>query len=64
VSQTIVVVIVSSPKFLLKFLHVETLSNPRPKFVVDPMSSPPLTTFVLGATTISTHVVIMTTIGD
>jgi len=39
-------------------------SNPLPKFVVDLTNTPFLTTFVLGATTISSLVVVMTTLGD
>ncbi len=39
-------------------------SNPLPKFVVDLINIPLLTTFVLGATTISNLVVVMTTLGD
>ncbi len=35
-----------------------------PKFVINPISNPPLTTFVLGARTVSTLVIVMTTLSD
>jgi hypothetical protein len=57
-------VVVGSAELRLRFLLGKTPSNPLPKFVVDPISTPTLTTFVLGATTISTLVVVMTTLGD
>ncbi len=57
---TTTVVTISSPKLLFKFLPIDILSDPRPKFVIDP----PLIMFMLGATTISTLVVVMTTLGD
>jgi small-conductance mechanosensitive channel len=63
-APTTLVVAIDSVKFRLKFLHTKTPPNPLPKFVADPISIPPLTTFVLGATTVFTPVVIMMTLGD
>jgi hypothetical protein len=56
--------VIDSPKLLLKFCFAENLPNPRPKFVANPITIPFLITSVLGATTISTHVVVMTTLSD
>jgi hypothetical protein len=53
---TTLVVVGGSPKSLLKFLLIETLLDPQPKFVVDLVNIPPLTKFLLG-TTVSTLVV-------
>jgi hypothetical protein len=41
-------------ELLLKFLPVETPLGPQPKLVIDPVSIPFLTKFVVGATTIFT----------
>ncbi len=54
---TTLIVVVSSQEFLLKFLPIETPLNPQPKFTIDPISIPPLTKFVLGATIVSNLVV-------
>ncbi len=61
---TTLVCVTSSPILLFKFLLVETLPYPQPKFVANWINIPPLTTFVLGATIISIPVVVMTTLGD
>ncbi len=61
---TTLVVVVGSLKLVLKILPSKTPLDPRPKFVGDLISIPPLTEFVLGATTISTHVVGMTTLNN
>jgi hypothetical protein len=57
-------VILGSVELQLKFLLAKTPLDPLPKFVTDPISTPPLITFVLGATTISIPVVVMTTLSD
>jgi len=53
---------IGSLKLLLKFLPSETLPDPCPKFVINPISIPPLIKNLLGATTISTLVVGITTL--
>jgi hypothetical protein len=58
------IVVVGSTKLSLKFLPTKTPLNPLPKFTTNPINIPLMTTFVLGATTVSTHVVVMTTFGD
>jgi hypothetical protein len=62
--STTPIIAIGSVKLQLKFLLIETPPNPLPKFVIDPNNIPPLTTFVLGTTTISNHVVVMITLGD
>ncbi len=58
------VFVVCSLELLLKFLHAENPPDPRPKFVIDPITTPFQTMFVLGATTVSTPMVVMTTLSD
>jgi hypothetical protein len=48
---------ISIPELLLKFLPVKTPPGPQPKLVIDPISIPFLTKFVVGATTIFTLVI-------
>ncbi len=61
---TTLVVVNGSPKPLLKFLLVETLLDPQPKFVIEPVNVPPLTKFVLDTTTVSILVVGMITLNN
>jgi hypothetical protein len=58
------VFVVGIPKFLLKFLPIKTSPNPQPKFATNPINTPLLTTFVLGAIIVYTPMVGMTTISD
>jgi hypothetical protein len=51
------IVDISIPELLFKFFHVETPPYPQPKLVIDLISIPLLTKFVVGATTISTLVI-------
>ncbi len=61
---TTLVVDVNSAELQLRFLPIETPPDPLPKFVTDPINIPLLTMFVLGATIVSTPMVVMTTLGD
>ncbi len=51
-------------EFLFKYFLVENSHNSRPKFVADPITIPLLTTFMLGATIVSTLVVVMIASND
>ncbi len=53
-----------SSQTLFKSLPAKTLFNPQPKFNTDPINIPPLTKFVLSATTISILMVGITTLSD
>ncbi len=59
---TTLVVVVGSAR--LKFLTAKTPPNPLPNFVRDLISISLLTTSMLGATTISTLVVVIPTLND
>jgi hypothetical protein len=61
---TTLVVATSSAELQLKFLIAKTPPNPLCNFVVDPISTSFLTISMLGATTISTHVVVILTPSD
>jgi len=56
------IVVIGIPKLLLNFLHAKTPLDPRPKFVVDPINTPPLTKIMAYATIVSTQVVDITTL--
>ncbi len=56
---TTLVVVVGSTELRLKFLHAEIPPNSLPNFVTNPIVFPLLTTFMLGVTTISIHVVVI-----
>jgi hypothetical protein len=58
------IVVVGSVEFQFKFLTIETPPNPLPNFSRDPISISLLTTFMLGATIVSFHVVIIPTPND
>jgi hypothetical protein len=62
--RTTPIVIVSSAKLQLKFLIVETPPNLLSNFAIDPISTPLLTTSMLGATIVSTPVVTISTSSD
>jgi hypothetical protein len=53
------IIAISSVALQFKFLLTKTPLDPLHNFVANLISIPPLTTFMLGATTISTHVVVM-----
>ncbi len=53
-----------SPKLLFKFLLIENPPNPWLKFTTDLITIPLMATCVLGTTTISTPMVVMTTLSD
>jgi hypothetical protein len=53
-----------SPKLQFKLLPIKNLPNPWPKLIIDSTSTLFLTTFVLGATIVSTHVVVITILSD
>jgi hypothetical protein len=61
---TILVVVVGSAGFRLRFLLVQTPLDPLPNFVVDPISTPLLTISMPSATIVSTHVVVILTLND
>jgi hypothetical protein len=61
---TTLVIIVGSSELLHKVLPSNTPLDPWPKFLVDPISTPPLIEFVLDATQISILVVGMTTLNN
>jgi hypothetical protein len=61
---TIAVMDVGSAKFQFKFFLAETPPNLLPNFDIDPISTSLLITFMLGATTISTHVVVIPASSD
>ncbi len=61
---TTLVVGVSSVKFQLKFLIVETPLNSLPNFTIDPISIPLLITSMLGTTIISTPMVVILASSD
>ncbi len=52
-------IVISSVKLQFKFLTAKTPPNPLPNFVANPINTPLLTTSMMGATTISTHVVVI-----
>ncbi len=58
------IVVVGSDELRFKFLTIETPPNLLPNFVVDPISTPFLTTFMLGATILSTLVVVILVMSD
>jgi hypothetical protein len=62
--STLLIVVVGSIELRFTFLLVETPPNPLLNFVTDPISTPFLTTSMLGATTISTPMVIILALGD
>ncbi len=55
------IISIGSPELLLKFLPIKTPFDPWPKFATNPISSPPLTKFVLG-TIVSFPIVGITTL--
>jgi hypothetical protein len=57
-------IVISIPELLFKFLPTKTPFDPWPKFATNLINIPPLTTFVLGATIVSTPMVVMTTLND
>jgi len=59
-----VVVVHGSLELILKFFPIKAPFDPWPKFVTNSISSPPLTKFVLGATTIYTLVVSITSLSS
>ncbi len=61
---TTLVIVVGSIELWLKFLHVEIPLNSLPNFVANPISTPLLTTFMLGITTISVPVVVIRASSD
>ncbi len=61
---TTLVVGVSSVKFQLKFLIIETPPNSLPNFAIDPISIPLLITSMLGTTIVSTPMVVILASSD
>ncbi len=55
---------IGSVELWFKFVPMKIPPDPLPKFAIEPISTPPLTTFVLGATIVSTPMVVMITLGD
>ncbi len=62
VPTILVVVVHGSLELILKSFPIKAPFDPRPKFATDSISTPPLTKFVLGATTIYTFVVGITSL--
>jgi hypothetical protein len=58
------IVAIDSAKLRLKFLTTKTPPNPLPNFATNLISISLLTTFKRGATTVSTHVVVIPTPSD
>jgi len=58
------VLTVGSANFQFKFLTIETPLNLLPNFAIDPIEIPLLTTCMLGATTISTPMVVIPALND
>ncbi len=58
------IIIVGNVIFQFKFLFVESPPNPLSNFVAYPISTPLLTTYMLGATIVSTLVVVIPTSND
>ncbi len=61
---TNIVFTTGSLKLLFKFLLAENPFNPQPKLTTNPITTPLLTTFVLGAITVFFPMVVMTTLKD
>ncbi len=53
------IVVVGSVKLRLKFLIIEIPPNPLPNFAIDAINTSLLTTFMLGATTFPTPMVVI-----
>jgi hypothetical protein len=56
---TILVVIIDSVELQLKFLTIKTVLDPLPNFVANPINIPFLTISMLGATIVSTPMVVI-----